>query len=123
MPAAFGNPAEYTISVDSLVAPPVNYALVRFIHASPNAPAVSVFIGQTKIFNNVLYQGSTAYVGFLPSGSILYDGIYLQPVGTTTLVPLGYIVPKPGMAYTIIATGFVGGSGTQALQAIVSEDV
>lgn len=122
-PAALGDPAALSVAVDSLTAPPLNSAFVRFIHASPNAPAVTVIIGQTKVFSKVSYRGTTGYAALAPSNSILFDGIYLQPVGSATSIPIGYLNAQPGMAYTIIASGFVGGSGNQILQAIVTEDV
>lgn len=84
---------------------------------------MAVFLGQTKIFSKVSYPSATTYVPYVPSGSFLGNGIYLQPGGGATQVPLGYLDAKPGVAYTIVATGYVGGSGTQALQAIISEDV
>jgi len=44
----------------------INNARLRLIHASPDAPAVSVLVGQTPVFENVAY-GEAAYFD-LPAG-------------------------------------------------------
>lgn len=43
---------------------------VRFVHLSPNAPAVDIRLADgTKVFNNVSYKGITDYV-CVPAGTL-----------------------------------------------------
>ncbi|MBU3113403.1 DUF4397 domain-containing protein [Clostridium lacusfryxellense] len=87
---------------------------VRFIHLSPNAPAVDIKLADgTTVFNNVAYKGITNYVN-VPKGTYTFK---VSPTGTNNVV---LTVPNIELSsdnyYTIYAIGLVG--KTPALEAI-----
>ncbi|MFT5875758.1 MAG: hypothetical protein ACI8WT_004755 [Clostridium sp.] len=89
-------------------------ACVRFIHLSPNAPAVDIKLTDgTTVFNNVAYKGITNYVN-VPEGTYTFK---VSPTGTDNVV---LTVPNIKLSadnyYTIYALGLVG--KTPALEAI-----
>ena len=89
-------------------------ACVRFIHLSPNAPAVDIKLTDgTTVFNNVAYKGITNYVN-VPEGTYTFK---VSPTGTDNVV---LTVPNIKLGadnyYTIYALGLVG--KTPPLEAI-----
>jgi len=100
---------------DNLSAPASGNAHVRFIHLSPDAPAVDIALaGGAVLFPNVTFTGS---VDFTPLAAGTYD-LEVRLAGTSTVVlPLPGITLEDGMIYTVFAKGFVAGSGDQALGA------
>jgi hypothetical protein len=103
------------VLTDDLTAPAAGKAHVRFIHLSPNAPAVDVAVtGGPVLFPNQSFKGYTA---FTPVDAGTYD-LEVRLAGTTTVVlPLPGIALTAGKIYTVFAKGFVGGTGDQALGA------
>lgn len=100
---------------DDLTTPAAGKAHVRFIHLSPNAPAVDVAItGGNVVWGNYEFKdGST----FAPLDAGTYN-LEVRLAGTTTVVlPLPNIALTAGKIYTVYAKGFVGGAGNQALGA------
>lgn len=91
-------------------------ARIRFIHASPDAPAVDITLTDgTVLFGNVAFRNSGGYIS-VPGG--VYD-LQVRLAGTSDVV-----LSVPGLAVsnntvsTVFAMGLVGGSGDQALQAV-----
>ena len=86
---------------------PGNAARARFVHASPNAPAVDIALaGGPVLFGNVSFSGVGAPVT-VPAGT--YD-LEVRLAGTNTVVlPLPGIKLDVNTVYTVAATGFVGG--------------
>ncbi len=103
------------VLTDDLTAPASGKSHVRFVHLSPNAPAVDVAVtGGPVLFSNTAFKGSTA---FTPVNAGTYD-LEVRLAGTTTVVlPLPGITLQAGKIYTVFAKGFVGGSGAEALGA------
>lgn len=103
------------VLVDNLTAPASGNAHVRFIHLSPNAPAVDVALqGGVVVFANKAFKESTE---FTPLNAGTYN-LEVRLAGSSTVVlPLPNITLQAGRIYTIFARGFVGGSGVQALNA------
>ncbi len=103
------------VLTDDLTAPASGKAHVRFVHLSPNAPAVDVGVtGGGVVFANKSFKGFTA---FTPLDAGTYD-LEVRLAGTSTVVlPLPGIALQAGKIYTVFAKGFVGGSGAQALGA------
>ena len=100
---------------DDLTAPASGKAHVRFIHLSPNAPAVDVALagGSVLIGDKSFKQ----YTSFVPLDAGTYD-LEVRLAGTSTIVlPLPGITLTAGKIYTVFAKGFVGGTGAQALGA------
>ena len=103
------------VLTDDLSKPAAGKSHVRFVHLSPDAPAVDVAVqGGPVLFANQTFKGYTA---FTPVGAGTYD-LEVRLAGTNTVVlPLPGIALEPGKIYTVFARGFVGGSGAQALGA------
>lgn len=91
---------------------------VRFVHASPDAPAVDIALaGGPVLFSNVSFREVGDYLT-VPAGS--YD-LEARLAGTMTValsVP-GAVFARDTV-YTVYAMGLVG--GTPSLQAVVSVD-
>ena len=100
---------------DNLAKPAAGKAHVRFVHLSPDAPAVDVAVaGGPVLFANKSFK---EYTQFSPVAAGTYD-LEVRPAGSTTVVlPLNGITLEAGKIYTVFAKGFVGGTGAQALGA------
>jgi len=100
---------------DNLSAPAAGKAHVRFIHLSPDAPAVDVAVtGGAVVFGNKSFKDFT---DFTPLDANTYN-LEVRLAGTSTVVlPLPGIALTAGKIYTVYAKGFVGGTGAQALGA------
>lgn len=103
------------VLIDTLTTPATGNAHVRFIHLSPNAPAVDIALqGGAVVFANKAFQQYTAFTP-LPAGTY---NLEVRLAGTSTVVlPLPGVALAAGKIYTVWAKGFVGGTGTQALGA------
>ena len=103
------------VLTDNLATPATGKAHVRFVHLSPNAPAVDIAVtGGAVVFPNQTFKGYTA---FTPLNAGTYN-LEVRLAGTSTVVlPLPGIVLQAGKIYTVFAKGFVGGAGAQALGA------
>ena len=100
---------------DDLTAPASGKAHVRFVHLSPDAPAVDVAVtGGGVVFNNISFKNGTS---FTPLDAGTYN-LEVRVAGTSTVaLPLPGIALSAGKIYTVFAKGFLGGSGAQALGA------
>lgn len=80
---------------------------VRFVHLSPNAPAVDIALSNgKKIFNNVSYKGITDYV-CVPSGTYTF---YVSPTGTNNVVlTIPNVQLMPNSYYTVYLVGLAEG--------------
>lgn len=80
-------------------------AKVRVIHASPDAPAVDVFVNGNKALSNVPFFTASDYLD-LPAGSYR---VQVAPTGqpATAAVIDATATIEAGKAYTIAATGLV----------------
>lgn len=103
------------VLTDDLAAPASGKAHVRFVHLSPNAPAVDVAVtGGPVVFGNKSFKEFTA---FTPLDAGTYD-LEVRLAGSSTVVlPLPGITLTAGKIYTVFAKGFAGGAGAQALGA------
>jgi hypothetical protein len=95
------------ILVDNLSAPAASKVHVRFVHASPDAPAVDITTADgAKVFSNVAFGES---VDFTPLPAATYD-LQARVAGTDTValnLP-GTTLPE-GAILTVVAEGFAGG--------------
>lgn len=112
------------VLVDDLRAPAAGKAHVRFVHLSPNAPAVDVAVagGGPVVFGNKAFR---EYTPFTPLDAGTYD-LEVRVAGTNTVaLPLPNVTLQPGKIYTVYAKGLLGGTGSQALGAgvIVNSEV
>jgi hypothetical protein len=97
---------EPLVLVDNNSTPAAGKAHVRFVHTSPDAPAVDIAVkGGAVLFANVPFKGVGDY---LPVDAGTYD-LEVRLVGTTTVA-----LEVPGvkldaqMVYTIFAMGLAG---------------
>ena len=104
------------VLTDDLSAPAAGKAHVRFIHLSPNAPAVDVAVASSGavVFGNKAFKEYTAFTP-LDAGTYNLD---VRVAGTSTVaLVLPAITLEAGKIYTVFAKGFLGGTGAQALGA------
>jgi len=108
------------LTVDDLTTPAAGKAHVRFIHLSPDAPAVDIaVVGGPVVFPNSSFKSVSA---FTPLGAGAYN-LEVREAGTTNVaLPLPSITLKSGKIYTVYAKGFLGGTGAQALDAGIIEN-
>jgi len=109
--------------VDDLTTPATGKAHVRFVHLSPDAPAVDVSVaGQAAgagIFTNRSFNKTitAAQQAFTPVDAGSYN-LEVRVAGTTTVaLSLPGVTLTAGKIYTVFAKGFLGGTGAQALGA------
>jgi hypothetical protein len=103
---------------DDLTAPATGKAHVRFVHLSPNAPAVDVAVASSGavVFGNKAFKEYTAFTP-LDAGTYNLD---VRVAGTSTVaLVLPPLTLEAGKIYTVFAKGFLNGSGDQALGAEV----
>ena len=108
------------LTVDDLTTPAAGKAHVRFIHLSPDAPAVDIaVVGGPVVFPNSSFKSVSA---FTPLGAGTYN-LEVRVAGTTNVaLTLPSITLESGKIYTVYAKGFLGGTGAQALDAGIIEN-
>ena len=107
---------------DNLTAPAAGKAHVRFLHFSPNAPAVNITTSTgTSLFTNRTFndQATNANVtAFTPVDAGNYT-LEVRLASNNSVVLSAPVTLTAGKIYTVFAKGFVGGTGAQALGAQV----
>jgi hypothetical protein len=107
--AAVGKLAEISplVLTDNNAAPAPGKAHVRFVHASPDAPAVDIAVkGGPVIFSNIAFKGVGAYT---PVAAGTYD-LEVRPAGKTDVVlAIPGVKLEDGGVYTAWALGLAGG--------------
>ncbi|MBU0984572.1 MAG: DUF4397 domain-containing protein, partial [candidate division Zixibacteria bacterium] len=103
------------VTQDDLTPPAAGKAHVRFIHLSPDAPAVDVALaGGAAVFPNVAF---TQYTAFTPLDAGTYN-LEVRLAGQSAVVlPLPGITLENGKIYTVFAKGFAFGNNPQPLGA------
>jgi hypothetical protein len=109
---------EPLVLVDNNAAPAAGKAHVRFVHASPDAPAVDIAVsGGPVLFSNVPFKGTGDY---LPVDAGTYN-LEARVAGTETVaLSVPGVQLNEGTVYTIFAMGLA--SGQPALTAVASVD-
>jgi hypothetical protein len=109
---------EPLVLVDNNAAPAEGMAHVRFVHASPDAPAVDIAVtGGPVLFSNIEFKGVGDY---LPVDAGTYD-LEARVAGTETVaLSVPGVALEAGTVYTIWAMGLV--EGEPALTAVASVD-
>jgi hypothetical protein len=104
------------VLADDLTMPAAGKAHVRFVHLSPDAPAVDVAVASSGavVFSNIEFKESTAFTP-LDAGTYNLD---VRVAGTSTVaLVLPPVTLQAGKIYTVFAKGFLEGTGAQALGA------
>jgi len=109
---------EPLVLVDSNSAPAAGKAHVRFVHASPDAPAVDIAVKDGPVlFANVAFKEVGDY---LPVDAGTYD-LEVRLAGTDTVaLDVPGLALAEGTVYTVFAMGLAGGE--PALTAVPSVD-
>lgn len=104
---------------DNITAPPTDKALVRVIHASPDAGDVDIVDkrGGEKLFSSLIFQKGTDYLVVDPINTTLEIRQEGQDKAIVTLPNPNF---EKGKFYTIVVTGNL--KGTPKLQALTVED-
>ncbi|MDR7402891.1 MAG: DUF4397 domain-containing protein [Armatimonadota bacterium] len=118
---AFGRLAGITPGLveDDNRAPAAGKARIRFIHGSPNAPAVDIAVtGGPVIFPNVAFKAASGYAE-VDAGTYNLEA---RAAGTSTVaLAVPGVRLEAGRTYTVIAVGLL--NGTPALSAILTADL
>ncbi len=110
---------EPLVLVDNNSQPAAGKAHVRFVHASPDAPAVDIAVadGGPVLFSNIAFKEIGDY---LPVDAGTYD-LEVRVAGTETVaLDVPGLTLNDGTVYTVFAMGLAGGE--PALTAIPSAD-
>lgn len=109
---------EPLVLVDNNAAPAAGKAHVRFVHASPDAPAVDIAVKNGPVlFANVPFKGVGDY---LPVDAGTYD-LEVRVAGTPNVaLEVPGLALSAGTVYTVFAMGLA--SGEPALTAVPSVD-
>lgn len=109
---------EPLVLVDDNAAPAAGEAKLRFVHASPDAPAVDIYAeGAGVVVPNAAFKDASGYLG-LAAGT--YD-LEVRAAGTETVaLDLPGITLEEGKVYTAFAVGLLEGS--PALKAKLTVD-
>jgi hypothetical protein len=107
------------VLIDDNSSVPFQSSKIRFVHASPDAPAVDIkIIDGPFLFQNIAFTEYGDYVT-IPAG--IYS-LEVRVAGTDTVaLELPAVFFKRGSTYTVFATGLVGGQ--PSLGVVLSEDV
>ena len=110
---------EPLVLVDNNSAPAEGKAHVRFVHASPDAPAVDIAVKDGPVpFSNVAFKEVGDY---LPVDAGTYD-LEVRVAGTETVaLEVPGLALQAGTVYTVFAMGLAGGE--PALEAVASVDM
>ena len=94
----------------ALPAAAADTAMVRVLHASPDAPAVDVWVDGSKVLSDVAFKGLSSYLK-VPAGA---HNIQVVVAGTTTPAVIDATPTfEAGKQYTVAATGFVASIAPQ----------
>ena len=110
---------EPLVLIDNNSAPAAGKAHVRFVHASPDAPAVDIAVadGGPVLFSDIPFKGVGDY---LPVDAGTYD-LEVRIADTQTIaLSVPGVALNDGTVYTIFAMGLAGGN--PALEAVPSAD-
>jgi len=107
-------------ALDELTTPAAGKAHVRFIHLSPDAPAVNVIAnGSITLFSNRSFNKiiTASEQAFTPVDAATYNLQVRTISGNVLALDLPGVTFTAGKIYTIFAKGFLSGTGAQALGA------
>ncbi|MBB6611404.1 DUF4397 domain-containing protein [Pontibacter sp. Tf4] len=100
---------EPLILTDDLTAPTAGNAKIRFVHLSPDAPAVDIVnvtdvANESVLADGISFRDATAFAS-VPAGT--YNLEVRTDADGTVVLPVNGIVLESGKIYTVFARGFV----------------
>jgi len=81
-------------------------ARVRIVHASPDAPAVDIYVNGGMVLENLPFREYSEYLS-LPAGTYTVE---IKVTGTNTVVKQLSVPVQAGKDYTAVAVGYAGGN-------------
>jgi len=103
---------------DDLRLPEPGHSAVRFIHLSPDAPAVDIAVqGGPTLFSNVAFKSASSYLQVKAGNYTLQ----VKVAGSNTVVLSASATVEDRRIYTVYAEGLA--AGTPALSAVISLDL
>lgn len=99
---------------DAVQDPGAGSSSVRFVHASPDEPAVDIVVadGGPTLFDNVMFRGVGDYT---PVASATYDLEVRLDMGGALALEVPGVELKSDTSYTVFAVGLAGDSSLEAL--------
>lgn len=94
-----GLPACNNDDDNTVTPPPTGTANVMVIHASPDAPAIDLYVDGARVDSNLAYLENTGYLS-IPAG---VRTIMVTPAGSTVPVIQGPVPITAGMVYSVFA--------------------
>lgn len=92
-------------------------ARVRIVHASPDAPAVDIYVNGGMVLENLPFREYSEYLS-LPVGTY---NVEIKVTGTDTVVKQLSVPVEAGKDYTALAVGYAGG-GQPGFDVMLLED-
>jgi len=110
------------VFADDLSDPASGNAHLRFIHLSPNAPAVNITDNSGNIISGFGSVAFTETAGFVPLPAGTYN-LQVRDAATnnTVVLTLNNVTLTDGQIYTVWASGFLSGSPALDAQIIVNK--
>ena len=113
--------AKLVVTKDDVSEPPEGKVKLRFLHFSPNAPAIDVLkMGGAVMFTNRSFndqESNNTFQQFIVVDPGSYQFVFRTAGTTTALYTSSVINLLPDRIYTLAARGSVGGAGNKALGA------
>lgn len=91
---------------------------VRVVHASPDAPAVDIYVNGAKVLENLPFREYSEYLT-LPAGTYTVE---IKVTGTNTVVKQLSLPVQAGKDYTAIAVGYAASGKTPGFDVMLLED-
>ena len=91
----------FALSAAPAAAQQADSARVRVIHASPDAPAVDVYLNDSKAITNLAYKSASDFAS-VPAGSY---AVKVTATGATDAVISANLPLEAGQSYTVVAVG------------------
>lgn len=114
--------AKLVMTKDDVSEPPEGKVKLRFLHFSPNAPAMDVSkSGGAILFTNRGFNdqvSNTAFQKFIVVDPGSYQFVFKTSGTTTTLYTTSTLNLLPDRIYTLAARGVIGGATNKALGAL-----
>lgn len=93
-------------------------ARVRIVHASPDAPAVDIYVNGGMVLENLPFREYSEYLA-LPAGTY---NVEIKVSGTNTVVKQLSVPVQAGKDYTAIAVGYAAGGKSPGFDVMLLED-
>jgi len=94
-------------------------ARVRVIHASPDAPAVDIYVDGAVALDGIPFKSATDYVP-VPAGQRIFQ---VFVAGTQTKVAEVNVSLAGGASFSVIATGFATPAKSPGLRLLLLQDI